>query len=348
MNGKIKFSIMTPVYKVEDFLGECIESVLGQSYENFELILVDDGSPDRSGEICEEYAEKDGRIRVFHKPNAGLVHTRSYALARAEGDYYVFLDSDDWLEPGTLETLYGKICESGGDCVIYGVQRVCNGRATERISCEKEIDGALFTDKRTVYNIIFLGGGYNSLCRKCVKADCFDGRDYSGYYGISLGEDLVRSLEVLENAESFLFISDILYNYRYNTESMMRSINYDETQPDNEVPRMVTAYLNRAGVFTQEDWNRLHNVWLQQLMIEMRRVARGCSSEEKAAEVMERHRADPFNEKLLAGGYRRVPRCLGQEKIGALRRLAFKINIALFKRRRYRSFLLFDKALRRL
>lgn len=69
MNNNIKFSIMTPVYKVERYLPECIESVLGQTYGNFEFILVDDGSPDHSGEICEEYAKKDSRIRVFHKPN---------------------------------------------------------------------------------------------------------------------------------------------------------------------------------------------------------------------------------------------------------------------------------------
>ena len=80
MDNSIKFSIMTPVYKVEQYLPECIESVLDQTYGNFEFILVDDGSPDHSGEICEQYAEKDSRIRVFHKPNGGLVHTRRYAL----------------------------------------------------------------------------------------------------------------------------------------------------------------------------------------------------------------------------------------------------------------------------
>ena len=83
---------------VEQYLPECIESVLGQTYANFEFILVDDGSPDRCGEICDEYAKKDSRIRVFHKPNGGLMHTRRYALERAQGDYYVFLDSDDYLE----------------------------------------------------------------------------------------------------------------------------------------------------------------------------------------------------------------------------------------------------------
>ena len=122
MNNNIKFSIMTPVYKVERYLPECIESVLGQTYGNFEFILVDDGSPDHSGEICEEYAKKDSRIRVFHKPNGGLMHTRRYALERASGDYYVFLDSDDYLSLDTLETLSRYIAESGADCVIYGLE----------------------------------------------------------------------------------------------------------------------------------------------------------------------------------------------------------------------------------
>ena len=192
MNNNIKFSIMTPVYKVEQYLPECIESVLGQTYGNFEFILVDDGSPDHSGEICDEYAKKDSRIRVFHKPNGGLMHTRRYALERAQGDYYVFLDSDDYLSLDTLETLSRYISETGVDCVIYGFEWL-RPEGTSHIKCSSYDCGRVITDKRELYNIVFNDEAYNSLCRKCAKASCFDGRDHSARYHIRNGEDLVHA-----------------------------------------------------------------------------------------------------------------------------------------------------------
>ena len=219
MNNNIKFSIMTPVYKVEQYLPECIESVLGQTYGNFEFILVDDGSPDHSGEICDEYAKKDSRIRVFHKPNGGLMHTRRYALERAQGDYYVFLDSDDYLSLDTLETLSRYISETGVDCVIYGFEWL-RPEGTSHIKCSSYDCGRVITDKRELYNIVFNDEAYNSLCRKCAKASCFDGRDHSRYYHIKRGEDLLQSLEILENAGSFLFIPETLYCYRVNPASI--------------------------------------------------------------------------------------------------------------------------------
>ena len=91
----MKFSVLVPVYNVEKYLKQCIESVLNQTYQSFELILVDDGSTDNSGAICDEYASKHKFIKVIHKPNGGLLHTRRVSLAHATGDWYVFLDSDD-------------------------------------------------------------------------------------------------------------------------------------------------------------------------------------------------------------------------------------------------------------
>ena len=160
MDNSIKFSIMTPVYKVEQYLPECIESVLDQTYGNFEFILVDDGSPDHSGEICEQYAEKDSRIRVFHKPNGGLMHTRRYALERAQGDYYVFLDSDDYLSFDTLETLHRYISETGADCVIYGFEWL-RPEGTVHVQCAPCDCGRVISDRREIYNIIFNNDSYN-------------------------------------------------------------------------------------------------------------------------------------------------------------------------------------------
>lgn len=91
-------SIIVPVYNVEQYLSRCVDSLVNQTYHNIEIILVDDGSPDRSGEICDEYAKKDKRVKVIHQSNGGLSDARNTALDIAKGDYLMFVDSDDWIE----------------------------------------------------------------------------------------------------------------------------------------------------------------------------------------------------------------------------------------------------------
>ena len=93
----MQFSVILPIYNVEKYLAECIESVLSQSFKDYELILVDDGSKDGSGRICDEYAQKDSRIKVLHKENGGLSDARNYGTERASGDYIVYIDSDDYV-----------------------------------------------------------------------------------------------------------------------------------------------------------------------------------------------------------------------------------------------------------
>lgn len=111
-----KISIIVPVYKVESYLHKCIDSILAQTFEDFELILIDDGSPDQCGVICDEYANKDRRIRVIHKENGGLSSARNAGIDIAKGDYIGFVDSDDWIEPDMYKLLY-EVCKKN-DCEI--------------------------------------------------------------------------------------------------------------------------------------------------------------------------------------------------------------------------------------
>ena len=102
-SGPALISVIVPVYKSEAFLGKCVESLLAQSFQDFELLLVDDGSPDDSGAMCDAYAAKDSRVRVIHKPNGGVSSARNAGLDAARGDYVVFVDSDDYVDPSYLE-----------------------------------------------------------------------------------------------------------------------------------------------------------------------------------------------------------------------------------------------------
>ena len=107
-----KISVIVPVYKAETFLHQCIDSILAQTFQNFEVLLINDGSPDRSGEICDEYAKKDSRIRVFHKENGGVTSARKYGIEQSCGEWIMFIDSDDYIELKSLELLLSSAYEN--------------------------------------------------------------------------------------------------------------------------------------------------------------------------------------------------------------------------------------------
>ena len=123
-----KVSIIVPVYKVEPYLRKCVDSILSQSFSDFELILVDDGSTDNCGLICDEYKEKDSRVRVLHQKNAGLSEARNKGIELAKGTYVMFIDSDDYIEERLVECLYQKIEENSADIAICSVYCVPENR----------------------------------------------------------------------------------------------------------------------------------------------------------------------------------------------------------------------------
>ena len=133
--GTPAVSIIIPVYNAENFLARCVDSVLGQEYTDFELLLIDDGSKDKSGAMCDAYAASDSRVRVFHKENAGVSAARNQALSEARGTYIQFLDSDDWMTPDSTKLLVRAAEENDCDLVIADFYRV--GR--ERVSRKGDI-----------------------------------------------------------------------------------------------------------------------------------------------------------------------------------------------------------------
>lgn len=251
---EIKFSILIPVYNTEAFLEKCLTSVLAQTYQNFEIVIVDDGSSDNSGAICDRYAEKDSRIHVFHQKNAGLMCTRDHLLSHVSGDYVVFVDSDDRLKRQALQTIADSVRHTDADLVIYGVEMVDGFR----VLGEMADDGAtVLTDKRQLYRRCLLTTDYNSLCRKAVRAGLFaDAPDYSRWYKMTTGEDLIRSLHLFEACSKAAFIPDRLYEYVKNTESMRHQISF--SAEDNRrmifLRELVLHFLIRQHVFTEKDF----------------------------------------------------------------------------------------------
>ena len=142
-------SVIVPVYKVEPYLRQCVDSILGQTYRDIEVLLIDDGSPDRCGEICDEYERQDARVRVFHTENRGLSAARNLGVSAAKGDYIGFVDSDDWIEPDMYEVLLRRMQETGADIGVCGLWYEF---ATKRI--ESPCTEAVYAPNDAIYALI--------------------------------------------------------------------------------------------------------------------------------------------------------------------------------------------------
>lgn len=201
-------SVIVPIYKVEQYLPQCIDSIIGQTYKDLEIILVDDGSPDACGRICDKYARKDKRIKVYHKENGGLSDARNYGIRMATGEYLGFVDSDDWVEPEMFESLVRTADENHADIVSCGFFRedltrtiVCAG-IDMKFTCSVDLVKALLRDDIRVFV-------WNKLYRKsCLPLSVFSkGHVY---------EDIAIMHKILLMAACGESISTPLYHYRSN------------------------------------------------------------------------------------------------------------------------------------
>lgn len=250
-NTEVKFSVLVPVYNAENFLHACIQSVLNQTYCNFELILVDDGSQDGSGIICDQYAQADERVLAFHKANGGQLHAREYAIKKATGEYLVFLDSDDTLKCNALETLAATFAEKQCDFVFFGLVRVRDGAVLEEVRIEEPIT---ITDKRELYRKVLFTNSYNSIGRKAIKATLIQNVRYEAEdYTYRLGEDLLQSLEIYKNCERAVFVPDVLYCYTANPDSITQKPNLDNYCKSIGVREKVLSFVINENVFTEQD-----------------------------------------------------------------------------------------------
>lgn len=215
----ISISILVPIYKVESYLQRCIDSVLAQDFADYELILVDDGSPDRCPEIAEEAAAKDERIKVVHKENGGLPSARLAGFQVSQGEYVVFLDSDDWLLPGALRLLYDHI-RQGFDMVKSCPCRV-DGKTMWLESYpinQGEIIGNRDYAEKMNFNLIhpYLHSGIYR--RSLFTEDVFRSISEAG---ISFGEDWFANMLISRKVNRVLIIDKPTYAYFVNTSSIV-------------------------------------------------------------------------------------------------------------------------------
>lgn len=214
-------SILVPVYKVEPYLRRCIDSVLIQVFQEWELILVDDGSPDNCPAICDEYAKKDKRIKIIHKQNGGLVSARLAGFQNARGEFLIFLDSDDWLLPDALSVLYKAITSEEGIDIVRGVVKRFSEDGKEWIehySNESDILGkgqfleCLMRDNISPY--LHTGIYRSKLFNESIFLPLIEN-------SISVGEDWITNYHIAFQVKRVKFINTPTFAYFLNTSSMM-------------------------------------------------------------------------------------------------------------------------------
>ena len=203
-----ELSIIVPVYKVEKYLPRCIDSILAQTFGDFELILIDDGSPDGCGRICDEYARKDKRIVVIHQKNMGVSAARNAGLDIAHGRYIGFVDSDDWIEPQMYEVMMDAIRENGADMAVCGVRYADeDGKFTRADWLSESVysrDG-LLADVFAMPNR--LGGG---CCNKVLDASKIASVRFK--VGMTIAEDALYLFDCFMRIDGAVKIGDALYN----------------------------------------------------------------------------------------------------------------------------------------
>lgn len=218
-------SIVVPVYGVEQYLKKCVDSILNQTYQNLEIILVDDGSPDRCGSICDEYAKRDNRIQVIHKQNGGLSDARNEGAKYAKGKYLIFVDSDDYVDEKLIEKTVAAAEKYQADMVVFDFSEVENGEVIRRTN---EIpDNTLLTLEEYPKMLLMPPAAWARLFNREFYIQAGYPYPIGHYY-----EDLGTTPKFLEKAKRIVYLKESLYYYLIRSGSIMKSSNYEKIYQD--------------------------------------------------------------------------------------------------------------------
>lgn len=214
-----KISVIVAVYKAEAYLHRCVDSLLAQTFQDFEILLIDDGSPDNSGKICDDYAKQDARIRVFHKENGGVASARQCGIDHARGEYTTHVDPDDWVEPTMLEDLYKKAKEVDAD-MIWGDFYL---EYKDETKYEKQQPSSL--NVKNVLSDIFINKLRISLCGRLIRTSYYKNNYIFFPLDIKYGEDNCVLIKLLCKVKRLSYLPHAYYHYdlHSNPNSLSRN-----------------------------------------------------------------------------------------------------------------------------
>lgn len=258
-----KVSVIVPVYKAEAYLHRCVDSLLAQTFQDFEILLVNDGSPDRSGKICDEYARKDARVKVFHNENKGASFSRSYGVRQATGDYVCFVDADDSMPSDACQTLYDFSLKYQSDITIGGYKRIFSKESTDYCGFSfKSISNDIY-----LYYLLTGNWKLYGPVAKMFKKELFSLGFPDIPKEIRVGEDLLMNVFLASLATKVVFIPYSVYNYYQVLSSATHTFKYsvdymlfylqelEKILVQNQVP-------NKSNLLTHYKINIMYNVLL--------------------------------------------------------------------------------------
>lgn len=260
------FYVLIPVYQAEKYIDECVKSVVNQTYRNYHIILVDDGSTDRSGMICDSLQKQYDFVYVVHQQNKGQLSARlsavNYARKLHVGQvglgYLFFLDADDVIDRKALEYLAWIIEKKTVDCVVIDWIRFTNTEEIQYIDFPKEklSERIEYIEKKSsIYKRVFTENSLNSMCRKVVNIKKFPpNKDYSQLLHFRNGEDLIQSIDIYRDISSIAFSNTCLYYYRQNFESVTHKKPSIDNAVDFTVRELVLDFLDSTDDFFEDDY----------------------------------------------------------------------------------------------
>lgn len=230
-----QLSIIIPVYNTEKYLHRCIDSVLLQSFTDYELLLIDDGSTDGSGTICDEYAAIDARIRVVHRSNYGVSATREFALSQATGEFIQFIDSDDWIDSTMLQKMYNEAQQKDADIVCCCFDLIFDTHTTPY--------RLIYKDKISLQKAI-IGNCFGVLWKNLIRRDVIISNDIHFDNDLQGGEDYCFMVKAITASSVISTVDEILYHYnKQNQNSIMAVPTLDKVLSQIKATEMVISFL---------------------------------------------------------------------------------------------------------
>lgn len=223
----VEISVIVPVYNVSEYLAQCMDSIINQTFEDIEIICVNDGSTDDSLEILEGYSQKDKRIRIISQENRGLGAARNVGMRAAEGSYLFFIDSDDFIKPNALELLHENAVSNKSDVVFYRAYKYIDGEEVPNVlfNFEKEFPEADFNDFTFTYRDVkgfVLNNGFNAWIKLYSRQFIDANPDFEFTENIAF-EDVLPHVMLMIRASRISFVPEFLYCYRYNEASLVNN-----------------------------------------------------------------------------------------------------------------------------
>lgn len=291
----MKFSVIMPVYNREHYLKESTESVINQTYQDFELIMVDDGSTDASFSVCEQYRSKyPDKIKVLHQENQGPLRARRNGLSVATGDYVLYLDSDDSFRLDTFEKLNAVIEKSKSDLIMFNYTRTGDFKLAS--GNYPFNNGEVFEgeDKIKIYRLLNSSNLLNRICLKAIKREIIDDqRDYLEFGRIKMAEDLLEELQPITSAKKIIYIDEVLCSYRKTEESLVAgNFNRDDYLDQKAVADEIKKY-NKTWNLDESEY---HN---SSLVIIFDSVARIFSKDTRSMQEIKKDLVFLSNEEMF-------------------------------------------------